>query len=108
MNLVADGKVELLYSLKIIDEYKQVLAYEKFKFDIEKQKSTLEEIVEIGVELSPLVSIFPFDKDESDRIFYDAAKSGDAVLITGNLKHYPTEPFVMTPTDFIKSRHDKG
>jgi predicted nucleic acid-binding protein len=41
-------------------------------------------------------------KDETDRKFYDTAKSSSATLITGNMKHYPAEPFIMTPADFIE------
>ena len=42
-------------------------------------------------------------QDESDRVFYDVAKAAEAFLITGNKKHYPDEPFVITPRDFIDS-----
>ena len=41
--------------------------------------------------------------DETDRVFYDTAKSSDSILITGNIKHYPSDEFVMSPSDFLKS-----
>jgi hypothetical protein len=34
--------------------------------------------------------------------FYDIAKAADAILITGNIKHYPDEPFILTPAAFIQ------
>jgi predicted nucleic acid-binding protein len=40
--------------------------------------------------------------DEDDRVFYDAAKTADAYLITGNSKHYPKESFILTPSEFLK------
>ena len=40
--------------------------------------------------------------DEDDRVFYDAAKSAGAYLVTGNTKQYPNEPFVLTPTEFLE------
>ena len=39
--------------------------------------------------------------DESDRIFYDVARASEAILITGNTKHFPNEPFIMTPAEFL-------
>jgi predicted nucleic acid-binding protein len=50
-------------------------------------------------------------QDEDDRIFYDTAKEGDAILITGNFRHYPNEPFIMKPSAFwalIKSKDNKS
>jgi len=40
--------------------------------------------------------------DESDRVFYDTAKTIGAILVTGNIKHYPDEPLIMTPAVFMK------
>lgn len=34
-------------------------------------------------------------------MFYEAAKSAKAYLVTGNAKHYPKEPMVVTPQDFL-------
>jgi hypothetical protein len=39
--------------------------------------------------------------DESDRVFYDVAKTAGAYLITGNTKHFPQEPFILTPAEFV-------
>jgi predicted nucleic acid-binding protein len=39
--------------------------------------------------------------DEDDRVFYDTATASEAVLVTGNIRHFPAEPFVMTPADFL-------
>jgi predicted nucleic acid-binding protein len=40
--------------------------------------------------------------DEEDRKFYNVAKSSGAFLITGNIKHFPPESFIVTPADFLK------
>jgi len=45
-------------------------------------------------------SDIPFN-DETDRKFYDAAKGSGAYLITGNKRHYPIEPVIVTPADFL-------
>ena len=39
--------------------------------------------------------------DESDRKFYDAAKFCNAYLLTGNKKHYPKDPLVLSPAEFL-------
>jgi predicted nucleic acid-binding protein len=40
--------------------------------------------------------------DEDDRIFYDTAKASNAFLITGNIRHFPQESFILTPANFLK------
>jgi hypothetical protein len=35
-------------------------------------------------------------------VFYGAAKSAGADLITGHYKHYPQEAFILTPAEFLK------
>lgn len=40
--------------------------------------------------------------DESDRVFFEITLSvEDSFLVTGNLKHYPKKPQVVTPAEFI-------
>ena len=97
MEMVADEKAKLIYSSQIVDEYRKVLAYDKFKFDIDKQRVTIDDIIEIGELVNPITSTESFDNDESDRVFYDAAKSCGAILVTGNIKHYPDESFYYDP-----------
>ena len=47
----------------------------------------------------------PIDKkfeDEEDKKFYEVAKHCNAILVTGNLKHFPKEAWIMNPIDFLK------
>jgi len=101
MRLIADGQIEFYYSSDILDEYKRVLSYEKFNFSIASQELAIEDIENIGILIQPSESKIPLP-DESDRVFYDAAKTVEAYLITGNLKHYPEEPNILTPARFIE------
>lgn len=101
MNLIADGQIELCYSSDILDEYKRVLAYPKFKFSIESQKLAVEDIANIGEIINPVPSTITLP-DETDRIFYDTAKTVNAYLITGNARHYPEEARILTPAQFIE------
>ena len=41
--------------------------------------------------------------DESDRVFYEVALSKeDAYLVTGNQKHFPVTPIVVTPAEMLE------
>ena len=57
-------------------------------------------IEKLGLLIEPLVSKISLP-DESDRIFYDTALTSGSVLVTGNIKHFPVEEFIMTPAEFI-------
>jgi len=102
MALVSFKELQLFYNQAILVEYKRVLAYERLKFSVQTQNNAIENIEELGVIIEPTASVIPMP-DETDRIFYDAAKTAEAILITGNIKHYPTELFIMLPADFVKT-----
>lgn len=41
--------------------------------------------------------------DPKDIVFYEVALSKeDSYLVTGNIKHFPVKPFVVTPTEMVK------
>lgn len=51
-------------------------------------------------ERTPFLESMP---DESDRVFYEITLSvDDSFLVTGNLKHYPKKPQVVTPAEFLE------
>jgi predicted nucleic acid-binding protein len=54
-----------------------------------------------GKLIYPIASSFII-ADEDDRVFYDTAKQSDSFLITGNKKHYPIEPFILSPAEFLE------
>ncbi len=40
--------------------------------------------------------------DPKDVVFYEVALSKeDAYLVTGNIKHFPKKPFVVTPAEML-------
>ena len=99
--ITSDDDMELSYNYTIFAEYKKVFAYKRLNIPNEKQKEFLDAIKEEGTVREPIKSdiILP---DESDRIFYDTSKTANAYLITGNMKHYPNEDFIMTPAQFLE------
>jgi len=104
LKIVTDSEEKsLYYSSEIIGEYRKVLSYDKLKIGNEEKTRAIDLIQRIGKRINPTVSTITLP-DESDRIFYDTAKECGAILVTGNIKHYPTEPSIMTPADFIISQ----
>ena len=93
--------MQIYYSPAIIEEYKRVLSYERLNLSDAKQIRAVNTIEKNGVCVQPETSDIPMP-DESDRIFYDTAKAVNAYLITGNLKHYPEEPQIVTPARFVE------
>jgi len=98
--LAENIQIQIFCASDILAEYDRVLSYEKLKISSAKKDRLINLIQKIGIFIKPPASITPMP-DESDRIFYDTAKASGAVLITGNIKHYPVEPFIMSPTDFL-------
>lgn len=98
----ANHKIQLYYNDDILAEYSDVMSRPRLNISAEIQHRIVNAITKSGLQFKPAVSDISLP-DESDRIFYDTAKQSGAILITGNLKHYPPEPFVMSPADFLKS-----
>jgi putative PIN family toxin of toxin-antitoxin system len=100
INLVSEGKLTMYFNAAILDEYADVLSRDKFNLSVTTQKAVIDKIKEIGLLIEPNVSTIPLP-DESDRKFYDTAKAANAYLITGNTKHYPEEPHILSPAQFV-------
>jgi putative PIN family toxin of toxin-antitoxin system len=93
-------EMQLYYGYEILFEYITVLSRPKLKIALEVQFAIIESIKDVGKIINPPLSDFQLT-DESDRIFYDTAKASESVLITGNIKHFPSESFIMTASDFL-------
>jgi predicted nucleic acid-binding protein len=93
-------EIVLVYSAEIMLEYEDVLHRSRLHIDKEDADMILEAIRQFGELVAPQPSAEPMN-DEDDRPFYDAAKSADAFLVTGNMRHYPAASFVLTPKDFL-------
>ncbi len=91
------------YDYRILEEYHRVLHYPKFKFTDNEIDSVLEPIVKNGISVIPdPIKDISFERDETDRKFYEVAKFCNAVLVTGNLVHYPQDKDIILPAEFIK------
>ena len=100
LNMFFDEEIQIYYSDTIFLEYKDVLSRPALNINLEKATRFLDILKNTGISIKPTISDIPF-QDEDDRIFYDTARQSDAILITGNSKHYPVENFIMTPSEFL-------
>ena len=104
------GNINLLMNEEILNEYLEVLSRKKFHFPVDTVISLIDEIKKqaIYVDATPLEEYFP---DPDDAVFYEivmeARKDVDAYLVTGNLKHFPEKPFVVTPKEMIEIINEK-
>lgn len=100
LSMVISGRLIPCYDYRIISEYREVLLRPKFRFSSGEVNSLLEWITALGqsVIADPLEDEFT---DEADKKFYEVAKFCGASLITGNLKHFPADPLVVSVPDFL-------
>ena len=96
------GRFIPLHNAEILAEYSEVLCRREFKFDAEQVSKLIEGIRNEGLNASRAKASETFP-DPDDCVFYEVALSEpDAHLVTGNLKHYPTSPIVVTPAQFCE------
>lgn len=102
IKLVLQRKADLIINSTILNEYENVALRPKFsqKIDPEIIRQFIKLLKNISISFDPLPGKIKL-LDESDRIFYDTAKKSGAILITGNIKHFPKENFIMQPAEFL-------
>jgi len=100
VDLIADGNIIPFYSNPILQEYWEVLSRKKFGFDSMQVNRLIDDIVRTGIAVEGK-SNKNKKVNEEDRIFYDAAVEAGAYLITGNIRHFPKESFIITPAQFL-------
>lgn len=105
MQLVFSGTIIPLFNHQIIDEYRTVLLRPKFRFTKDIVDDVISELERLGINVdaeSIENTKFP---DPKDIVFYEVVmeerKSEEAFLVTGNIKHFPTESFIVTPREMM-------
>ena len=91
-----------LYNDEIIEEYEDVLHRRKFKLTEDQIRTVIDCVKQNGVDSDR----FPYDgdmPDEDDMVFYEVALSEeDSFLVTGNIKHFPHTPKVVTAAQMME------
>ena len=93
--------IKPVYNEDILAEYAEVLHRPKFHLSDDDIDNMLDYIRQYGIHSDRI----PFDgdmPDEKDRPFYEVSLSiEDSFLVTGNLKHFPVTPQVISPADMV-------
>ena len=103
IGLMIKGEITPVYSTEIMNEYRDVLARKKFGFPTAAVEYLLDAVEHFGllVEPSPSGMVLP---DMKDLPFYEVVmekRDDGAYLVTGNLRHYPKETFIVTPRELL-------
>ena len=101
LDYVLDGQIVLLYNDEILEEYKDVLHRSKFEFSEDRIVAVLDMVATgLNVERTPSGETFP---DADDAVFYEVALSKEgSYVVTGNQKHFPKSPIVVTPAEMLQ------
>lgn len=103
MRRLLDGEFSPIVSKEVIDEYERVLMRPKFNLPSDvvremleffRQNAIMTEAWDTGVEL-PDPDDLPFFEA------YIAEQSPETFLVTGNQKHYPEWPYIVTPRQMV-------
>jgi putative PIN family toxin of toxin-antitoxin system len=104
VELAFDGPIIPILNEAIEKEYREVLSRPKFHLPedlIEGIMSTFHKRA-IYVDAEHLDVELP---DPKDLVFYEVVmeerKEEDAYLVTGNIRHFPNKPFIVTPREML-------
>lgn len=104
MELVFDGPITPVFNSEILKEYREVLSRPKFHLPAQIVNDIIETFLRKGlnIEADAVDVELP---DPKDRAFYEVVmqerKSENAYLVTGNIKHFPIETFIVTPRKML-------
>lgn len=105
LDLVLAGDLAVAYDDRVLGEYRQVLARARFAFDPRAVEDLLFYVECAGqaVVAPPLDLHLP---DPDDRIFLEVAAAARAILVSGNLRHFPPAQrqtvVVLAPSAFLE------
>ena len=105
LRFLANGNIVPVYSDEIVKEYNEVLIREKFKLSESLIINLLKDIMDNGLKITELAEVTETMPDPNDIVFYAvtlSAQDKDAFLVTGNGKHFPEKPFVVTPSELVE------
>lgn len=109
LNAVLAGFITPLYNSEILGEYKEVLSRPRFPFNSLQIDTVIGAFKDFGLDTDRTQVNAKDFPDSDDIVFYEVKMSvDDAFLVTGNVKHFPKEPFVVTPAEMVEILRDRG
>ena len=109
LSKVISGEIIPVYSNLVAKEYREVLARKKFGFSADLVEYLISAIEKYGLLLDPSPSGISLP-DMKDLPFYEVVlekRDNETYLVTGNIKHFPKEPFIVTPRELLDILMDK-
>ncbi|MCL2679882.1 MAG: putative toxin-antitoxin system toxin component, PIN family [Coriobacteriia bacterium] len=100
LTLVQNEMLSLCYDQRIWQEYCEVLHRPRFGFGTKEVRTLLHTIQFAGFSVSPF-QLKAKTADPDDQAFYEVAALCHCPLVTGNKRHFPDEPHIMTPAEYL-------
>ena len=104
LDFIKNGTIIPFINSRIIAEYIFVLTRNKFHFN----KDIVFDVIDLFIEKSLFANCHDLEfglPDKNDVVFYavtiSAREETDAYLVTGNIKDFPREPYVVSPKEMI-------
>ena len=108
INAITDLKIQVLYHEDILNEYHRILCLKKFGFPPDVIRDMENVITTFGIESdrTPTTEIFT---DPDDTVFYEVALTKEGTyMVTGNKRHFPNKPIVVTPSEMVTILDEAG
>ena len=100
---VYSGDITPVFNDEIIQEYRDVLSRKKFHLDPTDIDNALQVFLDYGLNLNRTKVDDETMSDPKDIVFYEVKMTKeDAFLVTGNTKHFPRKPLVVTPREMVE------
>lgn len=106
LDLVLAGEATLVIDPRIVVEYREVLLRPRFRLDTGSVHRLVDALEDVALQVTAVPWPSPLE-DASDEIFLATARAGVAVLVTGNIVHFPASKrhgvVVQTPRECLES-----
>ena len=105
LGLLTEGILQPCVDERILAEYEEVLLDPRFPFEPAHVAALIEMLRRVGERVAalPIQAALP---DEDDRPFLEVAATAQAVVVTGNLRHFPKAArkgvLVVSPREFLE------
>ena len=99
---VVKGRIIPLFNDEILLEYQEVLHRDKFNLREDDILNMLDLLIDNGCWAGRRTTDFPYP-DADDIVFFEVSMSKEGTfLVTGNTKHFPKVPTVVTPAEMLE------
>ncbi|MCH5229788.1 MAG: putative toxin-antitoxin system toxin component, PIN family [Muribaculaceae bacterium] len=109
LNAIYNKRIVPIFNDIILSEYREVLMRPKFHLSLKQVELVLNFLVSNGISIVPVKEETIYFPDPKDIVFYEVRMAvDDSYLVTGNQKHFPNKPFVVTPAQMVEILIEKG